>query len=254
MNNELHALVRTARVAVIVLTVFLVAAALVMFQRVRYPVPSSGTITVTGEGEVFAIPDVATFTYTVAAQGSDVASAQTKATETYNQTKTYLEKAGIKTTDIKTINYSVQPVYTPTDGYFPNRPESEIVAEEVRHLVEVKVRDNAQAGEILAGLGELGISEVSGLSFTIDDDSELANEAIQKAITDARMNAKKTAGSLGVRLGKITSFYVSDYNQYYPMYEMKAADGLMAANEAAPELTPGEQKIQKQVEITFEIR
>src|SRR5277367_1464964 len=53
------------------------------------------TITVSGMGKVTAVPDTATFTFTVDNTAADVATAQSKSTTQANAIVTYLTGAGV---------------------------------------------------------------------------------------------------------------------------------------------------------------
>ena len=99
---------------------------------------------------------------------------------------------------------------------------------------------------------------MSGLSFTIDDEDELRAEARADAIEDAEGKADELAAQLGVTLVRIVGFS-EDGNGYYPAPYLKREVMTMAADSAvggavAPELPMGENKIQSNVTITYEIR
>jgi uncharacterized protein YggE len=79
----------------------------------------------------------------------------------------------------------------------------------------------------------------------------------EKAIANAKVDAKKLAKELGVRLDELSSF--SDNNGMYPMYGM-GGDAMMSKSSietqapTAPELTPGQQKITSNVTLTYSIK
>ena len=72
--------------------------------------------------------------------------------------------------------------------------------------MSVKVTDISKAGTLLAGVGTRGVSDVSGLTFTVADQNALEAQARDKAIADAQSKAKDLAGALGVSLIRITGF------------------------------------------------
>ena len=82
------------------------------------------TITVTGDGEVYATADIATLTFTARGQGATVKIAQEKETTIINKAVEYLKEKGIAEKDIKTSNYNLQPQYdygNCSSGYCPTR-------------------------------------------------------------------------------------------------------------------------------------
>ena len=72
-------------------------------------VAATNTISVSGEGEVFAVPDTATFSVTVREKAKEVKDAQDAATKKGNDIIAYLKQGGVEEKDIKTVDYSVNP-------------------------------------------------------------------------------------------------------------------------------------------------
>ena len=244
------------------LALFLLAATIYVFQSYRFigsGVPATNTVTVSGEGEVFAVPDIASFSVMVQERGETVGPAQDAATEKSNAVIAYLKEQGIEEKDIKTTEYSVYPRYeylnsTCRDGYCPPG-EQTLVGYEVSQTLLVKVRETKKAGEILSGVGKLGASSVSGLSFTIDDEDALKMEARGMAIRDAEARAEALSKQLGVRLVRIVGFN-EDGSSYPPIaYGMGGEIAVRQDSaKATLELPVGENKITSNVSITYEIR
>lgn len=267
MNKEL--LTRFGVVFFLALTFFLAiltVKAVKEYQYIGYdPSSENNTIVVSGEGEAFAVPDVATFSFTVRETGKTVAAAQKVATDKMNAALKVVKDGGVEEKDIRTIGYNVYPRYEyqrtsqvcPAGSYCPPEGRQVIVGYEVSQTIEVKVRDTAKAGEFLTTVGAAGISEVSGIEFTIDDEDKIQEDARAKAIADAAAKAERLAGTLGVRIGKIVGF--TESGSYPPAYyrsSLKVANGMGGmdqAAEAAP-LPMGENKVVSQVQITYEIR
>ncbi len=229
------------------------------YQYIGSGISSSNTISVSGYGEVSAVPDIATFNVTVRERAATVPPAQEAAAEKNNAIVAYLKKQGIEEKDIKTSDYSISPRYEYTnpscrDGYCPPG-EQKLVGYEVTTTITVKVRDTAKAGEHLSSVGELGATEVSGLSFTIDDEEALQYEARGEAITEAREKAAELGKQLGVRLVRVVGFSESGN---YPAPYAFGRGGVVAQDSAAlkatPELPAGENKIVSEVTITYEVR
>ena len=258
-------IVKVGAAALAMLALFLLiqsAKALKEFRYVGSGVAASNTITVTGDGEVFAVPDRATFTVTVREDAEAVADAQDKATEKTNAIMEYLRGAGVEESDIKTVSYNVNPKYEYTQAACTNLscpPSNQVlVGFEVWQTLEVKVIDPKKAGELLTGVGGKGASEVSSLSFTIEDEDALRDEARKMAIEEAREKADALAKQLGVNVVRVVGF--NEDSGGYPMpYYAKggvAMDMAMRSEAAnvAPELPAGENKIVSNVNVTYEIR
>jgi uncharacterized protein YggE len=71
----------------------------------------------------------------------------------------------------------------------PNR-ETTIVGYTATQSISVKVRDADNANEVRTGLANLGITNISGPTFSIDDEDKLKDEARSLAIEKARDKSK----------------------------------------------------------------
>lgn len=221
-----------------------------------YPQGQS-VISVTGKGEVVGIPDIATFSFSVTEESLIIKTAQDEAAKQTNTILAFLKAQGVAEKDIKTSGYNIYPRYEygTADALYPYpQGKQKLAAYVVSQSVTVKVRDLENAGKILGGLGELGATDVSGLSFDFDKRDDLVKEARDKAIAEARSEAAKLAKSLGVRLVRIVSY---SEGGYYPMYaKTMAVEAYGRGGDAAvtPDIPVGEDKIISNVTITYEIK
>lgn len=239
------------------------------FKSARYMYNGPTTISVKGIGEVTKTPDIATFTFSVEAEGEKPATAQQKSAAAVNKITAYLKEKGIAETDIKTVNYSLYPQYgnmptaTRINPFTPQAMEIEIMPPDYNYnnniigyaasqTFEIKARDTEKAGELIAGVGERGATNVTGLTFTLDDDESAKAEAREKAIADAKEKAKHLADALGVRLTRLQGFWEEE--GYYPM-ERGYGGGMMDdATLIAPDMPVGENTITSVVNLSYEIR
>ena len=231
------------------------------WQFVGADTPVMSTISVSGEGEVFAVPDVATFTYTTSVERVKTAKeAQDEGARISNLADEYLKENGVDKKDIKTVNYSLQPQYKYVQIVcitFPCNPrEQEFDGFTLTHSVQVKVRDIDSAGDIISGITSVGDNKVSvgGLSFTIDDEDALKEEARELAIYDAKSKAKALTKDLGVRLVRVVNF--NEYGGgdiYRASYESFGFGGDGAVSQV-PKISVGENRIVSNVNVTYEIR
>jgi len=221
----------------------------------------TNTINVSGTADVFAIPDTATFSFTIDETGKDVATAQKTATKKANDTIDYLKAQGIADVDIKTTDYSVNPQYQwssqicTNNGYCPPQKQT-IIGYEVAQTVSIKIHDTSKAGDLLSGVGSRGVSNVSGLQFTVADEDALKAQARDKAITQAKAKADVLAKSLGVSIVRVVGFNENTNGGPVPMYA-KAAGMTMSADSVAapaPQIPTGQNKITSDVNVTYEIR
>ncbi len=219
----------------------------------------SNVISVTGEAEVTAVPDIASVGFTVRAEGKDMVEAQTIVTERGDAIIKALREKGIEEKDIKTVSYTSNPKYEWEQtkcltGYCPGNQK--LVGYEVAHSMTVKIRDIAMAGDIVSLIGAQKVDSMYGPNFTIDDDRDVMSEARAEAIAQAHEKAEMLAEQLDVKLGKVVDFYENN-NAPIPMYKGGVAmDAMSIRAEAAPAptLPTGENTITSQVTVTYRIK
>ncbi len=220
-------------------------------------------ITLSGHGEVSAVPDLATVYFTIQKEAKTVKEAQEAVATIEAKAIESLKTNGVLEKDFKVSNASFSPVYEyqyskmmPCTEYGcpPSRGKNVITGYTASESLTVKVRNVDTVGKVMQDLGSLGVSDLSGPNFTIDDEDALKAQARKEAIEEAREKAKVLAKDLGVSLGKVVTFSESeDYPR--PMMYAKSMDAGMAVAESAPAQIPkGENTITSDVTITFEIR
>lgn len=217
------------------------------------------TIMVSGEGEAYAIPDIASFNFTVTEVSDTVKQAQEKLDQKINKALSAVRDAGVEDKDIKTTNYNVYPKYEWNQIYCITTPcpqgKNELVGYEVSQTITVKVRETEKAADLVTKVGAVDVSNISGLEFTVDDREKYEAEAREQAIAKAKAEAKTLSKQLGVRLVKILSF--NEEGNYPMYYGMGGAESDMVKSSIAParaELPTGETKITSRINITYEIR
>jgi len=228
-------------------------------EAIKHPNGQVASISVTGEGEVTAVPDIATVTFTVRESAKTVPEAQKLAEAKIAAGLKALEVLKVEKKDTKTLSYTVNPKYESQvtgycNGYVCPPTKSVITGYEVTQSVSVKVRKVDQAGEVIGVLGKVNITEISGPEFTVDDMEKVKADAKAIAIEKAKEKATITAKALGVSLGSITSFS-DDNGGYYPaMYSSKVQSvGGMEASDAVS-LPQGESVIKSRVTITYMLK
>src|SRR4051812_49434634 len=81
------------------------------FKSLKHPTGQVGTITVSGEGEVTAMPDIATVTATIRESAATVPEAQKLVEAKVTQATKALSGLGVNDKDVTTISYNVNPKY-----------------------------------------------------------------------------------------------------------------------------------------------
>lgn len=261
LTKEKSNLIKAAGLFLIIISVYFVVRIANEFKNYGAN-KDMGLITLSGHGEMKALPDIATVYFTISKDAKTVKEAQDEVAQIEKLVLDLLKKNKVADKDIKTENASFYPKYrwvsnTVTlpcvGGDCPITGENVIVGYTASESITVKVRQIDDAGKIIQGLGETGVSNLNGPSFMIDDEDLLKAEARKKAIEDAKEKAEVLAKDLGVRLVRVTNFNESGNYAYPMMYSSK--DMMNARAESAPASLPkGENTISSDVTITYEIR
>ena len=225
------------------------------FDSLKHPNGQVASITVTGDGEVTALPDIATITATVREVAKTVPEAQKLVETKITKGLGLVDDIGVKKEDVKTISYMVNPKYESDQKVYCYStgcpvPKQIIVGYEVTETIQIKVRKVDSAGEVLGALGSANITEIGGPEFTVDDLDKVNQEAKTKAVENARKKAANTAKSLGVSLGNIIS-YNEDNGGYYPV--MYGSGASMKAETDRVTVPAGENVIKAKVTITYSL-
>ena len=68
-------------------------------------------ITVSGEGKVTVVPDIAVVSFSVVSEGANPVDVQRDNTEKTNKALAFVKEQGIDAKDFKTTQYSLAPIY-----------------------------------------------------------------------------------------------------------------------------------------------
>ncbi len=263
---ELEYKKQISKALLLLLVVLSISILVGMFHKGRYggrmggnePVPS---LTLSGHGEVQAVPDIATLNFSVESGKATQKESSDEVNTKVSKVLSFLKESGVAEKDIKTDNYNSYPKYSnpkPCPYYSDLRPcaqeSSEIIGYNVSQSVTVKVRKVDDVSKVIDGINKIGVTNMSGPTLSIDDEEGLKAEARKVAIDDAKNKAKVLARQLGVRLVRITSF--NESGNYYPTYA-RGAGMMKDSSEGAPvpsEIPKGENTISSDVNITYEIR
>ena len=163
-------------------------------------VPSGpASITAVGDATVSVPPDLARVSFGVVTQS---ATAQDAAAG--NATRTAAVVSALQglvrsNTNIKTISYSLSPVYNnPPAGQSPV-----IVGYTVTNTVEVTLFDLTQIGKVIDTAIQSGANRVQGIAFDLQDRNPVIAQALKTAATTARGQADAIAAGLKVQTGAV---------------------------------------------------
>jgi hypothetical protein len=160
--------------------------------------PGLSRLTVTGEGESRAAPDMATIQLGVTTQAPSAAEAMRQNSTRQTAVIEALAGAGIEQADVQTSGLNLNPVMDYAEGRAPT-----VTSYQASNMVAVRVRDVARLGEVLDAIVAAGANEINGIGFMREDASGSEDEARRAAVSDARHKAEVLAEAAGLTLGPV---------------------------------------------------
>jgi len=245
--------------ALAILALFLLAQTITIARDFgRSGMPATDTVTVQGNGQATMPPDVARVSFTVENTAPAVANAQVATTKQANAAIDFVKSQGIAEKDVETLSYTISPQYSypnpcPPGTLCPAYSSPKITGYQVSETIQVTMRDLSAVGEMLGGLGKLGVQNLNGPAFALGDPTAGYTAARADAIDKAKTQATLLAKQLGVHIGKIVNFSESSGGYIYPMYGL-GASAMESKVAPAPNIPSGENTYSASVSITYEIR
>lgn len=212
------------------------------------------TISISAEGKVIAIPDLATVTLGVITTGASANEVQTESSKKINSIIDFVKKQGIEKDDISTSDFSIYPQQDFRDG------KTVITGYQANQSISIKVKGvdktTDKLSKILGGVTSTGANQVNGVSLGFDDPDNLKQQARKAAIEKAKQKAQDLAASAGLRLGKVVSVSESTYSgSPVPMYDSYGYGGGGAEMKAvSPNIEPGNQDVTANMTVVFEVK
>ena len=201
-------------------------------------------ITVTGEGQVAVVPDMATISLGVTVNAETAKAALDANSAALTAVLERLTAAGIEAKDIQTSGLSLGPVY---DSSYSSSGQG-VQGFTASNIVTVQVRTIDNVGPVLDASVTDGANMLNGITFGLLDPVPATDEARKKAVEDARRKAALYAEAAGVELGKIVS--ISEGGGYGAPMMMGAAS--FAKSDAMP-IAAGELSVGASVSVTFAV-
>lgn len=201
-------------------------------------------ISVTGRGEVQAVPDIASVNFQVTKESADIPPAVEAVRSTMKKIHETLKSDGVAEKDILTQSYAIYPKVQWDKG------QSRTVGYGVTDQIKVTIRNLTAAGQILADAVAAGANQVNGLQYSVENREKFEIEALARAVDDAKDKAGVIARESGMRLG--SPLFISESTSFLspgrPMYAMAAAD---AAPVQPEPVSPGKMTISASINATF---
>jgi len=203
---------------------------------------------VSGNAQAEATPDEATVRLGFVRQEPTAQAAQDQANRVGQAILTEIAKLGIPATQIRTSRLTLIPIYAPGPRS-DSRDAPRIVSYSASNQVSVELTNLSQIGPVIDSGLRAGANQVDGVQFRLKDDLPVREQALKKAVAEARRKAETMAEALNVRLLGVQEVTESG-SSIMPRGEVGGF--AMAAREVAPTpVSPGQIEVNVTVSVKY---
>lgn len=212
----------------------------------------SNSISVTGDGKVFARPDMVQVTVGFRELGSTSRQALDRVNQKINQAQKIIKDNNIPDSDVVTDNFYIFTEYDYSGD------SKRILGQRASQSLTVKIKkidDKAtKAAKIIDELSSIDNAQISGIEFDIEDKTKLFTEARVQAFNKAKQKAEELAGLSKVKLLKPISISDTTYDISYPRYsnvaEMKSSIPVSGGGDSS-QISTGEMSVSASLSILW---
>jgi uncharacterized protein YggE len=202
---------------------------------------------ISATGEVTRVPDIAIVSTGGVTKASTARAAIQQAAARMARVRTALKAAGVEDRDIQTSSLNLNPEYR----YVNNQPP-QLTGYSASNQLTVRFRDLGNAGTIIDALVAEGANQINGPTLTIDKPEAALDEARARAVATGRARADLYARAMGLRVVRIVA--ISESGGSFPVPPPMPVMMEARAQAASSKIDPGEQKLQVNLAMTFELQ
>ena len=204
------------------------------------------TLNISATANVTAAPDIAYLTGGVVTEARTAEEAVRQNAADMSGVFEALEAAGIDRANIQTSNFSVQPRYN-----YPQNSERVLVGYTASNQLRVTVRDLDMVGGVIDAMVAEGGNTFSGVTFGVEDPSDLIDQARRQAMQDAMARAELFADVTGYDVSRIVTISESNTSPVSPQPVMMRAAVMEDA--ASTQISGGDLSFSATVNVVFEM-
>jgi hypothetical protein len=213
--------------------------------------PLLHTVTVSGTGNMSAVPDQAVITIGVQESATTAAAALDANSKQMQNVLARLKADGIPDSAVETANVSVYgyPLHDQKTG------KQTGTSYQASNSVKVTLTDFSAVGSVFAAAAEAGANNLSGPGWQLSDNTTAQTQALALASAQARAKAEAFAAANGVSLGDVLVL-TEGYSSPVYYYGREAASPATTAGAAvyAPQINPQNLDIYINVTITYQLK
>jgi uncharacterized protein YggE len=211
--------------------------------QITVPGLRRASVRATGQASLSVSPDLARVTVSVETRA---ATAQEAASQNATQTNALLnilrQFLGANA-DIKTVGYSLNPIYV-----YPKDGPPTITGYTATNSLQISLSDLSQVGRLIDIAVQGGATRIQGIQFTLKDPQPVQTRVLREAAAQAKIQAEAIASGLGVRTGGV--LWAEESSGVQPV----SVDVVRAAPGATTPVEPGLVVVSASVVVELEIR
>lgn len=205
---------------------------------------ANGTLTLTGEGQVTAKPDMATITLGVLTTSRSAEEALRENAALMGRVAAKMRALGVPSEDLQTVGIAISPVV----DYDENSPtRGQITSYRVEDALRVRTSLEKAARVLDEGVSA-GANVAGSLSFGLRNEAKFRELALQAAVQAARADADVVAGAMRVSIKRAKSAEVISGGN-----PIVLRNSLHKTADATP-IEPGNLTISATVRVVYEFR
>ncbi len=208
--------------------------------------PKAPHIAVNGKHEVKTTPDTLKLSLEIIEISRDVKEARNIVETRSKKLISSAQSIGLTKEDINSAALSLTPKYNWKNS------QQIYTGTEISRRIELTLRDLSKYDELIKAILDANVARINNSQLSSSKENELKAQAMQKAVTDAKMRAKMLVAELPQKVGPVYS--INAYaDQPMPtrdkmMYRM--ADAAMMP-EAGSAFEPGTMSFSQSVQVVF---
>jgi uncharacterized protein YggE len=236
-------------------------AAMILAMVAQSPAPAAAhdeaklsTLTVGGDAEVAAAPDLAVVKLGATVQEPDAAAAQRGVNEIMSAAVAAIVATGVAKKDVQTAQLTLHLVYAnrrpdPRSAEPDEGPR--IVGYRATNTIQVQARDLSKVGAVLDAGMDAGANELQGIQFRLKDDEAQRLQALRAATEEAKRKAEAIAAAAGVSLAALHT--IREGGQQVLQPQLHASRMAMSAESAGTPILPGQVTVRASVTLIYRL-
>jgi uncharacterized protein YggE len=204
---------------------------------------------VSGNAQAEAAPDEATVRLGFVRQEPTAQAAQDQANRIGQSILSEIAKLGIPAAQIRTSRLTLTPIYAPGPRS-DSRDAPRIASYSASNQISVELTNLSQIGPVIDSGLRAGANQVDGIQFRLKDDLPVREQALKKAVAEARRKAETMAEALNVRLLGVQEVSESG-SSIMPRGEGGGFATMAAREVASTPVSPGQIEVNVSVTVKY---